>query len=203
MLIGSIYMFAGSTAPSGFLMCDGSAVSRSTYADLFDEIGTTYGNGDGSSTFNLPDLVGRVIIGTSLSHSLGDAGGEETHTLLSAEIPVHGHSIPSHGHANTITATTPKLTHSITQPAFNYTAPNGTAGGASTGSSATRAGTSTATATRTANLVVSNHSAADCTKTGGVTDCAAFDTQTTGSDTGHSNMQPYLSINYVIYAGGV
>lgn len=196
-------MFAGSTAPSGFLMCDGSAVSRTTYADLFDEIGTTYGNGDGSSTFNLPDLVGRVIIGTSLSHSLGDVGGEETHTLLSAEIPVHDHSIPSHGHANTITATTPKFVHSITQPAFNYTAPNGTAGGAATGSSAARGGTSTGTATRTASMAVSKHSAAACTKTGGVTDCAAFDTQTTGSDTGHSNMQPYLSINYVIYAGGV
>ena len=52
-------------------------------------------------------------------------------------------------------------------------------------------------------MAVSNHSAEACARTGGVTDCAAFDTQTTGSDTGHSNMQPYLSINYVIYAGGV
>ena len=57
---GFIAPFAGSTAPSGWLVCDGSAVSRSTYSDLFDAIGTTYGSGDGSTTFNLPDLSGKL-----------------------------------------------------------------------------------------------------------------------------------------------
>lgn len=70
MLAGSIYMFAGSTVPDGLLECDGSAVSRSTYADLFDVIGTTYGAGDGSTTFNLPNLSGRVAIGSSVEHLL-------------------------------------------------------------------------------------------------------------------------------------
>jgi microcystin-dependent protein len=50
-------------------------------------------------------------------------------------------------------------------------------------------------------LAISNHAAGTCTKTGGVTDCAAFDTETTGSDVGHSNMQPYLTITHIIYAG--
>lgn len=60
---GLIFPYAGSTAPAGFLLCDGSAVSRLTYADLFTLIGTTYGAGDGSTTFNVPDLRGSVIIG--------------------------------------------------------------------------------------------------------------------------------------------
>ena len=60
---GVIMAFAGSTAPSGYLICDGSAVSRSTYANLYAVIGTTYGAGNGSTTFNLPDLTGRVPVG--------------------------------------------------------------------------------------------------------------------------------------------
>lgn len=202
MIIGSIYMFAGNIAPNGFLICDGSAVSRTTYSELFAEIGTTFGAGDGSTTFNIPNLVGRVIIGASSSHLIAEVGGEENHILVSNEIPSHSHTIPSHGHSNTITATTPKFVHSITQAAFNYTAPNGTAGGANTGSySGTRAGTNTSTATISANMSVSNHAAASCTKTGSVSDCLAFDTQSTGSDTAHTNMQPYLSINHIIYTG--
>ena len=57
---GMIKPFAGTTVPTGYLLCDGSAVSRTTYADLFAAIGTTYGSGDGSTTFNLPDLTNRV-----------------------------------------------------------------------------------------------------------------------------------------------
>lgn len=202
MVIGSVYMYAGNTAPSGFLLCDGSAVSRATYSTLFNEIGTTYGVGDGAATFNLPDLSGRVAIGISSTHLLGGIGGEETHALLSAEMPEHSHTVPSHGHTNTIKATTPSLSHSITQPAFTYTAPNGTLGGASSGSySGNRAGTNTSTATIATNMAVSNHSAASCTKTGGVTDCNAFDTQATGSGDAHSNMQPFLTMNYIIYTG--
>ncbi len=60
---GSILPFGGTTAPTGYLLADGSAVSRSTYSDLFAAIGTAYGNGDGSTTFNLPDLRGRFLRG--------------------------------------------------------------------------------------------------------------------------------------------
>ena len=61
--IGGVFPFAGTTAPTGYLLCDGSAISRTTYADLFTEIGTTYGAGDGSTTFNVPDTRGIFIQG--------------------------------------------------------------------------------------------------------------------------------------------
>jgi hypothetical protein len=61
--VGSLISYAGATAPSGYLLCDGSAVSRTTYSDLFSVLSTTYGAGNGSTTFNLPDLRGRVPVG--------------------------------------------------------------------------------------------------------------------------------------------
>lgn len=63
MPIGSIVAYAGSSAPTGWVLCDGTAISRTTYATLFAAISTNFGVGDGSSTFNVPDLRGRVIVG--------------------------------------------------------------------------------------------------------------------------------------------
>lgn len=95
--IGEITIWATSSAPTGWLVCDGSAVSRSTYSALFAIIGTTYGVGDGSTTFNLPNLKGRVVVGRDAADSdwdvLGETRGSKTHTLVEAEIPVHTHSI--------------------------------------------------------------------------------------------------------------
>jgi microcystin-dependent protein len=192
-------MFAGSTAPEGFLVCDGSAVSRSTYSALFDTIGTTYGVGDGSSTFNLPDMAGRVAVGASSTYTLASTGGEETHVLTDQEIPSHTHTVPAHGHANTILATTPSLSHSITQPAYKYTGPNSTVGVSGGGSA--KGGSSSVAASRTTNLAVADHAASACTMSGTISDCAAFDTNVTGEDAGHNNMQPYVVMQYIIYAG--
>ncbi len=89
---GIIKPYAGNNVPGGYLLCDGSAVSRTTYAGLFETIGTTYGEGDGSTTFNLPDLSGRTIIGTSSSYELASTGGEEEHTLTISEMPSHSHN---------------------------------------------------------------------------------------------------------------
>lgn len=93
--VGTVLAFAGTTAPSGWLMCDGSAVSRTTYRNLFALVETTYGVGDGSTTFGLPDLRGKVIAGFwSGSANFGNFGatvGNENHTLTVSEIPSHDH----------------------------------------------------------------------------------------------------------------
>ena len=68
--IGKIIMFAGNTAPEGTLYCNGAAISRTTYSELFAAIGTTYGAGDGSTTFNVPDLRGRWIVGANETHAV-------------------------------------------------------------------------------------------------------------------------------------
>lgn len=73
-VVGAVVAFAGRTSPDGWLLCDGSAVSRTTYAALFAVIGTTYGSGDGSTTFNLPNLTNRFIQGNSTSGSVKAAG---------------------------------------------------------------------------------------------------------------------------------
>lgn len=95
--IGAISPYAGSIAPTNWLICDGSAISRTTYADLFNAIGTTYGAGDGSTTFNLPDLQGRVAVGKDTTQNefdtLGETGGEKTHTLTIDEMPSHKHDM--------------------------------------------------------------------------------------------------------------
>ncbi len=87
---GVVMATAAKTAPSGWLICDGRAVSRSTYAALFTAIGTLYGSGDGSTTFNLPNLNGATIIGGS-STEVGRKIGEAEHTLSVDELPAHTH----------------------------------------------------------------------------------------------------------------
>ena len=75
---GTVVPWTNSTVATGFLECDGSAVSRSTYSALFAVIGTTYGSGNGSSTFNLPDLQDEVVVGKSGSKALASTGGANT-----------------------------------------------------------------------------------------------------------------------------
>lgn len=84
--IGSITAYGNETAPANWLICDGSAVSRTAYADLFAVIGTKYGEGDGSTTFNLPNLKGRVPVGLDSDdtdfNTIGKIGGDQPHNNL-------------------------------------------------------------------------------------------------------------------------
>ena len=86
--VGSISLFAGATAPNGWLICDGSAVSRTDYAGLFSVIGTTYGTGDGSTTFNIPNLKGKIPVGLDTNDTsfdtIGETGGSKTDNLSNA-----------------------------------------------------------------------------------------------------------------------
>lgn len=198
---GIIMPFAGTVAPQGCLFCDGSAVSRTTYSALFEVIGTTYGAGDGETTFNIPDLSGRVVIGVSNSHALGTTGGSETVTLSADQLPEHTHVVPQHEHENDIAVKTPTLTHSITsQPAYKYNKPNTVKAYSISRTNAIN-GTSTQTATRSTNVSISNHTATACTVSGSVSPCPAFDSGSYGGDGSHNNMQPYMSISYVICTG--
>jgi len=101
---GVVWDFAGSSAPSGFLLCDGASYSRTTYANLFAVIGTAYGSEDINS-FNVPDYRGRVSVGAGAgggltSRSVGDAGGEEAHQLSVGELPAHTHDYTSNGNSD-------------------------------------------------------------------------------------------------------
>tara|TARA_R100001509_G_scaffold160837_1_gene129142 strand:+ start:1151 stop:1726 length:576 start_codon:yes stop_codon:yes gene_type:complete len=100
----TIVPWSSASVPTGFLECDGSAVSRSTYSALFAIIGTTYGVGDGASTFNVPNLSDNVAVGKSNNKALGSTGGANTvqstgnvggstanHTLSEAELASHSH----------------------------------------------------------------------------------------------------------------
>lgn len=169
-ITAELRMFAGSVAPSGWLMCDGSALSRNAYANLFNAIGTAFGTGDGTTTFNLPDMRGRVPVGagqgTNLTnHNLGDKGGEEKHTLTTAEMPAHNHSINIHdpGHSHGV--------YGGSSGSYQPGGPYGASGGQNGQASGNTASAGT-----------------------GIT----ADSSNTGSGTAHNIMQPYTAVNYII-----
>ena len=144
---GTVLPYAGSALPGNpndYLLCNGAAVSRSTYSTLFTAIGTTYGVGNGSTTFNLPDLRGRVIAGqddmggTSADRltnqtgglngdTLGATGGAETHTLTEAQIPAHTHDFPIDGNNGSVDGTIVKS--SVTELNPNTKTTTSTGGG--------------------------------------------------------------------------
>ncbi|EJN14837.1 microcystin-dependent protein [Bradyrhizobium sp. YR681] len=95
--IGEIRLFGFPRIPNGWLACAGQSLPISQYDTLYAVLGTTYG-GDGNTTFNLPDLRGRVAIGQGQgnpNYVLGQVGGEEQHTLVEAEMPAHSHALVS------------------------------------------------------------------------------------------------------------
>jgi microcystin-dependent protein len=184
--------FAGSAAPSGWLLCYGQAISRTSYAGLFAALGTTYGSGDGSTTFNLPDLRGRAIAGkddmggaaanriTNAGSSitgttLGASGGTQNHQLVSSEMPSHTHTQDAH-------------THTQNSHGHSITAVTGNAGGV------TDWYLDSATSGR--NQETLGFWGADVTTATNQNTTAT--NQNTGGDGAHLNVQPTLILNYII-----
>lgn len=197
---GEVTGFAGSSAPSGWLICDGSAVSRVGYADLFAAIGTTWGVGDGSTTFNLPDFRGRMLVGVGTGaglspRALADTGGAEDVTLVANELPTitptindagHTHTVNDAGHAHTITDSG----HAHGAVGVSFLNSDGTTE-YSTGAKGSLEG---ATASATTGISVDS-------ATTGVTNNNAttgITINSFGNDQAHENMPPFAAINYII-----
>lgn len=193
-VIGSILMFAGETAPDGWLLCNGQAVSRTDYADLFAVIGVAYGSGDTSTTFNLPDLGGRVPVGVNDTYLVGGHGGSETHYITTDEMPSHNHTAS--------TASAGAHTHYPLQGSsyrfltYNYS------GTSSTGVSE-RAVAKASSGNYMAPVV--NSSKTDWQGATSTASAGAHTHTVTVNDSGGgeamSLMQPYVNVNYIIYAG--
>lgn len=112
--IGTIQLWAGTVAPPGWVFCDGAAYSRTEYASAFAIMGTTYGSGDGSTTFNVPNFQGRSPVGFDSSqtefNARGKSGGAKTYSLTVGEMPAHNHTI-NHAHASATTSSAGAHTH--------------------------------------------------------------------------------------------
>lgn len=116
---GTLLAYAGSAAPAGFLLCYGQAVSRTTYSALFAVVSTTYGAGDGATTFNVPDLRGRVIAGVD------NMGGSAANRLTSTTMSPNGNTRGATGGTQTHTLTGPESGIQQHNHTFNYTSVTG------------------------------------------------------------------------------
>lgn len=187
---GIMQMFAGSTAPTGWLICDGSTVSRRIYSDLFKVIGTTYGSGDSNTTFTLPDMRGRVPMGVGqgvglTNRTLASTTGAESVAISTTELPSHNHTASDSGHSHTASSgnDSPDHTHGI-----QYVGSSGAGYGLYDTGSGRSSGylySQGATARHTHAITVN-------------TGYSSISVGNTGSGSAHNNMQPSIAINFII-----
>jgi microcystin-dependent protein len=175
MPIGTVQMFAATSVPTNWLSCNGQAVSRTTYSALYTLIGTTYGAGDGTSTFNVPNLQGRVPVGympgNTKFDTMGETGGSETMTISTA-------NLPNHVHTGTTGDDSPDHTH-VYSPGANITTAAPAAGSGVIG-----------------QLNTSNTSGASTRHQHPFSTSATTGATNSATD----NMPPYITLQYIIKA---
>jgi microcystin-dependent protein len=184
--VGAIQLFAGFTAPDGYALCEGQDLSIETYPDLFDILGTTYGSSVPGVTFKLPDLRTRVPVGRGTGYDMGDTGGAATHTLTVEEMPIHTHTADNHS-------------HSITDPQHNHVgfmdAESDSVPYISTSIGVAETGIGTALIQPEPEGAVTQTNNAS---TGISVDSSGITINDAGSGDPHTNMQPYIVLNYII-----
>lgn len=212
--LGAMVPYAGSSAavPAGWLLCDGAAVSRTTYAALFAVISTTYGAGNGTTTFNVPSLTNRAPVGSGGTYTRGQTGGASTVVLTDANLSSHSHSLSgtassagTHNH-DTIGSHTHGLSGSTSADSHSHSVGNQNsrsdilAGGgtttASTGSGSTGSDGHSHSLSGSASSG-GGHTHAD---DGSHSHSLSGSVGATGSDSAHENMPPFLAIPYIIRA---
>ena len=196
--VGAIKPWTKATAPAGYLLCDGSAVSRSTYAELFAVVSTTYGSGDGSTTFNVPQLQGKMPQGyDGNTYNLAGTGGANTVTVAvtnnQAATNATNQSVTVTGSIDNTSITNAQMpSHTHSYEKTNGGAVPNSGGPSSTG---TRAGTANANTGGSGSGTGHNHShTLSGTLTGNIT------TSLTGSVTaaGTNSFSPFVVVNYII-----
>lgn len=203
MFVGTIAQTARASAPDGWLLCEGQAISRTQYVRLFNVIGTSYGAGDGSTTFNVPNISGRLVVGKNSGtfSSLGSTGGTESVTLTSAQTGVaahshpntlsdpghfhntsHSHTVGDHAHGQLVTHTGAggsAIRRDYKSDGSSFTYPQGAGtfgeGGLTTSTNNPQSDT------KTANITLVNQNSAPI-----------------NASSSHSNLQPYIVLNYMI-----
>ena len=195
---GVVEMFAGSVAPIGWLICDGSIVSRIAFSDLFKIIGTTYGSGNSNNTFTLPDMRGRCPIGVGTGASLtartlGSNVGAETATLAQVNLPSHTHTASvgtesvTHTHTGTSGGESTNHVHN-----FSHTV--GTSGSYGLMDS----GTASSSGQPSTGGIQQNHTHATTTGTESANHTHSVTNTNTGSGTAFGIMSPSIVVNFII-----
>lgn len=182
---GAISLYGGSTEPSGWLFCYGQAINRTTYSDLFTVIATTYGSGDGSTTFNLPDCRGRGLFGKD------NMGGSSANRITTAGSAIDGNTLGATGGSQTVILTTNQM------PAHTHSGTTDSNGAHTHGFALNYSSQDTASGTNVNTTSANIGTLPGATDSNGV-HTHPFTTGSTGSDAAHNNMTPAIILNVII-----